>query len=335
MKFYRGEHFTFNTLKNLLSNNRYMGIWILNQKNKNKDQSKLMPYEKYVRVKIPHHEAVIDVTLWNEVQTLIRSIKRKKNNTCITKRRTYPLTGLIQYGTDDSWFRVNSSWSAQKIKYCYYYNQQNKIRISAPLVEKIAENTLLKIINNSPEFVESLKSCSDQNKVTANVYSEKIKGILLRISELEHEKKQLERRLDFLLEDGDLEFADEFKQEFKIKSSQIRAKLKELRLEKDNAIRKRHELKNATYHTKEVKELAQKALLQIREKDPKSLKAIYRKLFKSIEFTHLSAGNGFQLNFKISETLSSTTNKVGDTIRQMCGMVGGTEFESVTSTMSR
>ena len=63
----QGRDFNRTSIKALLTNIRYIGKWYRNKGNKDKRQSKLMPYERYAEVTF-NYGCVIDKDLWEQVQ---------------------------------------------------------------------------------------------------------------------------------------------------------------------------------------------------------------------------------------------------------------------------
>ena len=89
----RGRDFTFASIKGLLTNPRYIGKWYRNKHNVGKRQSKLMPYERFVEVKL-EHGCVIDIGLWQRVQDKVKELDKSRAQAV---NHCYPLSGLLVF----------------------------------------------------------------------------------------------------------------------------------------------------------------------------------------------------------------------------------------------
>ena len=54
----RGNDFSRDSLRNLLTNPRYIGKWYRNKHNAGKRQNKLMPYERFTEVELGHGSVI-------------------------------------------------------------------------------------------------------------------------------------------------------------------------------------------------------------------------------------------------------------------------------------
>ena len=96
------------------------------------------------------------------------------------------------------------------------------------IFEKAVETVLHQIIENSPEFQVSVANHSAQKATALSVVAGKIAEIDTQIGELADERQQLDRRLNFLLEDDDLEMARSFREEYKERVSAMKGEEREL-----------------------------------------------------------------------------------------------------------
>ena len=76
----RGNDFSRDSLRNLLTNPRYIGKWHRNKHNADKRQNKLRPYERFVEVELAHG-SVVDEGLWQRVQDKVKELEFIFNNT--------------------------------------------------------------------------------------------------------------------------------------------------------------------------------------------------------------------------------------------------------------
>ena len=84
------------------------------------------------------------------------------------------------------------------------------------------------VIENSPEFQASVANHSAQKANALSVVAGKIADIDTQLGELGDERQQLDRRLNFLLEDNDLEMARSFREEYKARVSAMKGVEREL-----------------------------------------------------------------------------------------------------------
>lgn len=126
-----GKPFKLNSLKTLLMNKKYVGIWEVNKKNQDKNQDRLMPYERYQEIELPHGE-IIDRELWEKVQERVEQIRGKGKSGKNTRvNRVYPLQGILKY-IDGKNFHGTSGTpghkdSTRKIFY-YHHKMTGSIR---------------------------------------------------------------------------------------------------------------------------------------------------------------------------------------------------------------
>ena len=73
-----GIPFTDSSLKTLLTNKKYIGKWVLNEKNKQFKQEKLMPYDRHEIIDLPHGP-VISNELWEKVQHMVEELRERND----------------------------------------------------------------------------------------------------------------------------------------------------------------------------------------------------------------------------------------------------------------
>lgn len=215
------KKFTTGTLKRLLVNKRYIGKWEVNKKNKAKKQEKLMAYDQYQEIDLPHGEA-IDSGLWDRVQKTIAEVAgNKTKDKCST--RIYPLTPILYY-EDGSKFQGSAGWSQTRKKHFYYYNKKHKLRIPVAELENKTIWALNNVIENSNELQNALKRRLEMENSTADFYKIRASELEDKRICLEEEKRKLNRRLDFLLDDSNEETLKSFKLEYKKSLEEINKK---------------------------------------------------------------------------------------------------------------
>ncbi len=308
----RGCNFTRSSLRTLLTNPRYIGKWYRNKRNEGKRQNKLMPYERFAEVKL-EHGCVIDEGLWQRVQDKVKELDKSRAQ---ATKGCYPLTGLLVF-SDGSRFTGSSAWGRTQ-KSTYYHNKANKIRVQAEAFDTEAEKILRQVAENAPEFQKSIADYSARKDSTIDLVKGKVTEIDTKLGELEDERQRLDRRLNFLLEDDDLEMARSFRDEYKERVSAMKDEERELISKKKQLRRLLHRSLPSSLHAlrhircaNEWQKHTHKAINYVKKKDWLSLKSTYRQLFKKIIVQPLD-GERVQLEFVFNNT-SSPENSGEDT----------------------
>ena len=298
----QGKNFTKHSIRTLLTNPRYVGKWYRNKHNAGKRQNKLMPYERYTEVELDHG-CVIGKDLWQRVQDKVKELDESRAQ---ATRHCYPLSGLLVF-SDGSNFAGSSAWGNTR-RSTYYYNNANKIRVRTEIFEAAVETVLRQIIENSPEFQASIANYSAQKATALSVVAGKIAEIDTRLDELADERQRLDRRLNFLLEDDDLEMARSFRGEYKERVSAMKGEERELADRKRQLQFVQKQIAAAQEPSKNGGlEQINKALGYIKSKDMASLKSIYRRLFKKIIVQPLDAAK-VELQFVFNNMAASFAN---------------------------
>jgi hypothetical protein len=276
-----GKPFKLNSLRTLLTNKKYVGVWVINLKNKEKNQDRLMPYDRYQEIELPHGE-LLDRELWDRVQERVESIRgRNGKNTRIN--RVYPLQGILKV-YDGTNFHGTSGTPGHKdsSRKVFYYYHKSTGSIRADVLESEVTSVVTKIIKNSKEVQTAIVRRGADVKSTIEQIGEQKSKIRNRIESLKLEKKKSYRRLDFLLDTDDIQMANEFREEFKNTNKEISNKIStyEMKLaEMDNL---ESDLDEDSFDWKKVGESADKVQSLLAEKDPVALKTSYKQLFKAI-----------------------------------------------------
>jgi site-specific DNA recombinase len=148
-----GQPFKRATLYTVLTNRRYIGKWELNSKNKNINGKRLMPYEQYADVTLPHG-AVVGLELWDRVQQTVERIAGSRaKNTKIKK--IFLLSGLLKLHSDHSSFHGTGA-NGRMVRKNYYFNKTHSIRLAAEDIEAEAKRTVAQIIRGSKPFQDAL-----------------------------------------------------------------------------------------------------------------------------------------------------------------------------------
>ena len=296
----RGREFSRNNIRSLLTNTRYIGKWYRNKRNASKRQNKLMPYERFAEVELGHG-CVIDEGLWRQVQDKVKELDESRAQ---ATRHCYPLSGLLVF-SDGSSFAGNSAWG-NTCRSTYYYNNANKIRVRSEIFEAEAEKILRQVADNSPAFQKSLADYAARKENSIGIVAKKITEIDVQLDKVDTERKSLDKRLNFLLDDDDLEMAQSFRGEYKRRFSALNGEEQELERKKSQLQLLQKQLKEAQDTCKHSwLEQVSAALGYIRKKDLVSLRSTYRQIFKKIIVRRLDTAKvRLQFFFKNLSTAS-------------------------------
>ncbi len=296
----RGREFSRNNIRSLLTNPRYIGKWYRNKRNASKRQNKLMPYERFAEVELGHG-CVIDKGLWRQVQDKVKELDESRAQ---ATRHCYPLSGLLVF-SDGSSFAGNSAWG-NTCRSTYYYNNANKIRVRSEIFEAEAEKILRQVADNSPAFQKSLANYAARKENSIGIVAKKITEIDVQLDKVDIERKSLDKRLNFLLDDDDLEMAQSFRGEYKRRFSALNGEEQELERKKSQLqllLKQLRETQETSKHS--WLEQVSAALGYIRKKDLVSLRSTYRQIFKKIVVRRLDTAKvRLQFFFKNLSTAS-------------------------------
>lgn len=270
--------FKKNSLHTLLTNKKYIGKWQLNVENKEKNQDKLMPYDCYQEVDLPHG-CVVDIKSWTEVQaTIVRIAGSKAKNTRI--RRIYPLVGLLRF-KDGTKFVGTGAWGKNS-RVNYYWNGSNKIRLLVDLVEEETKRTVSDIISKSPKIKDAVKKWISETQTSTQLLEGEMSSQELELQRLEQDKLKLNRRLDFLLDRDDPDQAKVFKEEYQRDMDNLNKAALKIRETLDNFGQQKESLQKMTFDYRALDENATHIQNLIQEHDPVALKNAYTKLFDAV-----------------------------------------------------
>ncbi len=273
-----GELFQKNSLKTLLTNSKYIGEWTVNEENKDKNPNKLMAYEKYEKIDLPHG-CVIDRNLWDRVQAVVERIAGTRNTTKHFKR-VYPLKGILQF-KDGTTFAGNGAWGKTG-RISYYWNKAHNIRIPADVIEKEVSKIVSEVIKRSPRLREGIKKWGAQVQTTAQLLNDQVGKIEGEIIRLKGEQEKIDKRLDFLLEDSSPEEAKKFQRKYREDSAGIEAEIGKCH-EALHAIQtQRNDFESEGFDWKHLTERAEHIQEVVNENDPEALRVAYRKLFAAV-----------------------------------------------------
>jgi DNA invertase Pin-like site-specific DNA recombinase len=273
------EPWVAQNLRHMLTNKRYIGKWVVNAENKDKDPRRLMPYEQFLEVDLPHGLAV-PLDLWNRVQKTVIQVSKNRIMDKAT-RRTYPLSPLLR-GEDGSTFGGQGAWSPSKEKHLYYWNQKQGVRISAETLEEEAAEILAKIVRNSKEFSDALTRRGAQKSRALDELDTQIQAVSKKMVEMGDERGKLDRRLDFLLSAAQAEQVADFKEEYMTKIVHLDRERKRFQIQLEELQGQRRDIARTDFDVKRAMQTALNAQDENQAKQALKLRAIYQQLFDRI-----------------------------------------------------
>lgn len=289
-----GEKFKKHSLHTLLTNKKYVGLWQVNVDNKDKNQKKLMPYEKYEEVELPHG-CVVERKLWDEVQQTIEKVSSDKiKNTKVTK--IYLLSGLLKNKDGEPLSGRSGVGQHNKERY-HYYGGPGVRNIGAKVLEDEAFKIVKDIISKNTRLKDAIKRrISDLNSRNDLLKSESQK-IKDKISFLNDEKSSLKKSLIQITKGATekeiKEIRDEFMRNIAEKNHEIQALEQNLK----NIGESIEQGEKDGFDWEHVTESAEKIQRLIAENDPVSLRTAYQKLFKEIIVGELDDNGNRPLQF--------------------------------------
>ncbi|MFT6633725.1 MAG: chromosome segregation ATPase [Bacteriovoracaceae bacterium] len=178
----------------------------------------------------------------------------------------------------------------------------------------------MSIVENSENFQKSIKSMSFQKTNLMDILEQKINELVVKLDGLGHEKEKLNKRLNFLLDDDDLEMAKDFKEEYKLKYKKLENERKDLMQKIKSMEKELKKLDTSKDSSGDTVKMAKEALNKLNKTDRSSLKAIYRALFEKIIVT---SKNSVEVELKfILKNAASRLNSLEDTFRISNNLVG-------------
>ena len=270
----------------------------MNPENKEKAQQKLLPYDKYTEIELPHG-CVIDIDLSNSVQhTLAQIAGKNTKNTRLT--RIYSLSGILRL-TDGSPFHGRSAYSSKGVRNNYYYNKNLGQPFRAEDLETEAKTVTVGIIRENDQVQDAVRRrCKDIKSLTDLIQGQADK-LNIEIASLEKDKTSLSTQLDFLLSDGNAEDAKLFKDEYKNRMEDINQQIGQLRASLELMTVKGKNLNDDTCDWKSVKRRAEEILDLIQEHDPVALNRAYSQLFETIVLGELDKDGKRPLKFVLRD----------------------------------
>lgn len=292
---WNGSPFKSHALVNLLTNQRYIGQWELNIENKDKDQSKLMPYDRYTKIDDLPHGCLIEKELWNRVQVAIEDIKGRKDKN-LNINRVYPLSGGLLIYKDGTRFSGGSAWKDEH-RHTYYYNKDNDIRLIAETVETEARRITGEIVRCTQTLQDSIAKYGKDRMTTSGIYFTQADKLKNELENLDAEKIALNRRLDFMLKGSSEDDLQDYKREYKTDIEKLNTAIKAKKLQIEQIMAKAEALRRDEFNWKEVGKKCEMVLAAIQEKDPVALKNAYRHLFEAIVVGDIGADGKTELKF--------------------------------------
>lgn len=278
-----------------------------------------MAYDRYVARELSHG-CVIDRQLWEAVQVTVQRIAGPNQGKRTAVHRVNPLVGLLKY-KDGSSFGGTGAWGGAG-RLNYYYNAKHKIRLKAEALEEIAAETVSKMIDETPELRDALRRRGAQTTNALQLLAGEIERQRLALAEVQRRQDALDKRLDFLLKDGELTDAESFRQDYATERARLKAERDGIEQTIHRLSGQKHELEADAFDWRTLGGNARKVLGIIGEHDPVALKNAYQGLFEAVVVGEMD-GNGVRplefiakdgnapAAFVAAEAISSDTLNLG------------------------
>ena len=320
----KGEKaFRRSTLHKLLTNKRYIGKWELNVKNRHVHHKKLMPYERYAEVLLPHG-AVIDPNLWERVQQTVERISGSKaKNTKIKK--VFLLSGLLKLQTDGSSFCGTGAHGKSKKRTNYYFNKTHNIRLAAEDIETEAKRTVAQIIRGSRPFQDAIKQKSLATETLKQFLDSQSRKIGADLTALSERKYTASRRFDVLSGGATEKDLALFRDDYKSELEQIRREADEKQKSLESIQLQRDQLSCNETGLSSLIDRAQDTQNRIEAQDPVVLKNAYHEMFEGVYVTLSPSEGSAVLNFVLRDHQLAITGEEKSSFGGK--MVGGEGLE--------
>ena len=270
-----GHVFKKHSLTTLLTNRKYIGEWYVNEKNKDKNPRRLMPYEMFEIVSLPHG-CVIDRVLWDEVQKLAAQIKgsKKRNG---PRQRIYPLSGVLKF-EDGTPFGGTSGKSGGHF---YYKNIPHNIRLPAEELEQLTRQCVSQTLHASPTFKAALNERLARTQTVGDLMDVEVTRIEADLLELKKREETSLRRLDLFANESH-EAAETIRARFYEEHSKIQTEMESLKRRAADFKNRRKLLLGEANDVRSLVANAGKVIMLIAKNDPVALRAAYAQLFYSV-----------------------------------------------------
>lgn len=187
---------------------RYRGLWPINKDNKDKNQDRLTPCEKFTTVKLPHN-ALLDLRLLDEVQEKLTTAYKEKRKSY--KNHTYLLTSLLKH-EDGSTFIGHP---AKQNQYRYYYNSKNTLRIRCDEIDPLIVNRLREYFKESSIFEKLVDTAFRKKQESLPKIREEVSSLRAENKKLNNEEDKLKQSFLNLKEAATPEFMNWLQDEVK------------------------------------------------------------------------------------------------------------------------
>lgn len=205
----KGKDFNKSSLHKYLCNKKLIAQAERNLKNKNKDESLLLPYEKYKLVSLDY-DPVIPIELWEKTQRIIRrNSEFLQKNTKLKK--VYLLHGLLSLADKTTFCGTGANGNGGRKN--YYFNKSSNLRIDAEEAELGASKAVIQIIKDSEKLLRSIRRHSTSESRN-DLYKSELQRSKDILNGLEVEKKKAYGRLDLLIQNGSQEKVKQYVKDF-------------------------------------------------------------------------------------------------------------------------
>lgn len=319
-----GHEFTRGGLHHYLTNQKLIARVERNQKNKNKDDRFLLPYERYEVVDLDY-KPVISMELWDRAQALVKkNAEHLRKNTRLKK--VYLLHGLIQMPDGSTFHGTGANGNGGRKN--YYFNKDKRLRIDADEAELGASKAVIQVIRDSEKLLKAIKRHSQSETRHELLKSEKQRFFDL-IEGLKAEKKRAELRFETLLAEGVREKRGQYTKEFEMTVDRIDTEMSKLQAQLDTLERSQAAVTDTFYDQFRDRVDAARRIQDLISKkaDPIHVKGAYAKLFNAVVAEPCQETGTYKLRFVIGNGEIKNPVPFGGQGSVTVGLVPGTGLE--------
>jgi DNA invertase Pin-like site-specific DNA recombinase len=274
-----GREFQKNSLQKLLTNQKFIGKWRLNVENKDIPKHKLLAYEGYAEIDLPHG-CVIDMELFDRVQIKVEELAGNKQKN-IRVDRVNVLAGILK-SPEGVNLQGTSAHGKNGERNYYYINRAERKLIPVKDLEDAAKEAVESILKKDRKLIEAIERRSKDISAASGQLDGHMLSIQNKLSELEGEKVKINKRLDVLIDGENEEETKKYAVEYKALLKNIEVEAEELLKSLSLIQRKADDLATTEFDWKKVSDRAVEIQKLLHEKDPIALKSAYHSLFQEI-----------------------------------------------------
>lgn len=281
-----GKDFHKSNIKNLLSNQKYIGKLRVPSDN-GSDEWVDLPFG-----------AVVPLRLFEEVQRNIKKIEDQPKNQNRNGNRIYPLTGLLKF-EDGKNFRGISGTSRTGETYFYYREEKNDCTVDAISIEKAVVKAL-RAYEKDPKLIECVSQIQGNLFSRSDFIEQQINDTKRLLAKLDQEESELVEKLKMTEGSGSkrvFKWLDNMLEDIEQRKDGLQQTLHGLERDRDT-------IQNQAVDVRSLRSSLKVLFDQLEASDPAVMRGIFRNLFNEVV---VSKENKIKITWRIP-----TVNSGGD-----------------------